>query len=241
MVTFINTLPKMKNVFPRPEPAYKNIPDWYKKLESFYNVDATPINGHQNITAKRCLAFLDILSSGYILKAPFDIYIDTTEGKEIFEIPKLLKPLVEIGSKEFVGSHNMNQVQGYPFDKDQYIDFLFRINMIWVVKTQPGYSTLYLPLQHHELSPLFPISAIIDSDEYPSNGLMSFLVKKDFKGFINKGTPLMQVVPFKRQDFVSEFIETQEAVDKLNGLLSILMTFFNSGYKKLFWHKKSYR
>jgi hypothetical protein len=240
-VTFINTLPKMKNIFPQPEPSFKNIPNWYKKLESFYEGDPTPENGNQKLTAKRCVAFLDILSSGYILKCPFDIYIDTTEGKQIFDIPAALKPLTDIGSKQFIGSHDIKQVQGYPFDTNQYIEYLFRINMVWVVKTEPGYSTLYLPLQHHEISPLFPISAVIDSDEYPSNGLLSFLVKKDFKGFIAKGTPLVQVIPFKRQDFISEHLETQEEVDKLNYIGAKIRTVFNSGYKKLLWHKKSYR
>jgi hypothetical protein len=240
-VSFISTLPKMKDVFPRPEPASKAIPSWYKKLESFYNSDDTPVNGHQNLTAKRCVAFLDILSSGYIMKAPFDIYIDTTDGKQVFEIPEAMKPLIALGTKQFVGSHDMRQVDGYPFDKDQYIEFLFRVNLVWVVKTEPGYSTLYLQPQHHEVSPLFAISAIIDSDTYPSNGLFSFLVKKDFKGFIYKGTPLVQVIPFKRQDYVSEYIQEQEEYNKIQNIGNLVRSVFNSGYKKFLWHKKSYR
>jgi len=240
-VTFINTFPKMKNVFPEPEPASKHIPTWYKKLESFYNGDSTPINGHQNLTAKRCVAFLDMLSSGYMLRAPFDIYIDTTENKKIFEIPEAMKPLVNLGTKQFVGSHDMRQVEGYPFDKDQYIEHLFRINMIWVVKTEPGFSTLYIQPQHQELSPLSAISAVIDSDTYPSNGLLSFLVKKDFKGYIYKGTPLLQVIPFKRQDFESEYDETRESNNLLQSTLNLVRSVFNSGYKKFLWHKKSYR
>jgi hypothetical protein len=176
-----------------------------------------------------------------MLRAPFDIYIDTTENKKIFEIPEAMKPLVNLGTKQFVGSHDMRQVEGYPFDKDQYIEHLFRINMIWVVKTEPGFSTLYIQPQHQELSPLSAISAVIDSDTYPSNGLLSFLVKKDFKGYIYKGTPLLQVIPFKRQDFESEYDETRESNNLLQSTLNLVRSVFNSGYKKFLWHKKSYR
>lgn len=240
-VKFVNTLPKMVDVFPKPEPASKNIPSWYKKVDSFHNNDSTPINGNQNITVKRCVAFLDMLSSGYIFKAPFDIYIDTTEGKKVFEVPAAMQALIALGTRQLIGSHDLNQVPGYPFDTDQYIEYLFRVNMIWIIQTEPGYSTLYIQPQHQEVTPLYAISAVIDSDTYPSNGLMSFLVKKDFKGIIPKGTPLLQVIPFKREDYESEYVETQEAVEKLQKVGYLIRSVFNSGYKKFMWSKKSYR
>jgi hypothetical protein len=240
-VRFINTLPKMKNIFPEPEPASKNIPLWYKKVESFYNNDSTPNNGNQNLTVKRCVAFLDVLSSGYILKAPFDIYVDTTGDTPTFDVPEAMKALISIGNKALIGTHDLKQVPGYPFDHDQYIEYLFRVNMIWVVETDPGYSTLFINPQHHEVSPFFTISAVIDTDEYPSNGLMSFLVKKNFKGVVAKGTPLMQMIPFKREEYVSEYIQTQEKVSEVTRITLLVRSVFNSGYKKFLWHKKSYR
>jgi hypothetical protein len=240
LVKFINTLPKMVGIFPEPEPASKNIPNWYKNVESFLNNDQTPVNGHQNITVKRCLAFLDILTSGYIIKTPFDIYIDTTDGKSIFDIPEALKPLAELGNKQLIGNHPLEQVPGFPFDKDQYIEYLFRIYPIWVVKTDPGISCLFIQPQHHENSPLFAISAVIDSDGYPSEGLFSFLVKKDFKGFVKKGTPLVQVIPFARKDYVHEIIYSQEDASQVKMLGLKIRSVFNSGYKKYFWKKKNY-
>jgi hypothetical protein len=240
-VKFINTLPKMKNVFPEPEPSSKNIPSWYKKVESFYDNDPTPNNGNQQLTVKRCVAFLDVLSSGYILKAPFDIYVDTTQESPKFDVPEAMKALVSIGNKAFLGAHDLKQVPGYPFDHDQYVEYLFRVNMIWVVETDPGYSALFINPQHHDVTPFFAISAIIDTDTYPSNGLMSFLVKKNFKGVVPKGTPLMQVIPFKREEYISEYIETKEKVSEVNRITLFVRSVFNSGYKKFLWHKKSYR
>ncbi len=239
-VRFVSTMPKSPGIFPEPEAAYRHIPSWYKNLESFYNNDSTPQNGHQNITAKRCVAFLDMLSTGYFLLAPFDIYIDTTDGKQTFEIPPGILTLQSTGMKQFIGSHDMRQVSGYPFDKNIFIDYLFRVHPIWIVQTDPGVSCMFIQPQHHEESPLYAVSAVIDTDGYPSDGLLSFLVKKDFKGYIKKGTPLVQVIPFKRQDYESEIVINQEEYGKTKLASLKIRTVFNSGYKKYFWKKKKY-
>lgn len=239
-ISFILTMPKNIDTFPEPEPAAKNIPSWYKKIESFYGNDSTPVNGVQQITVKRCVAFLDMLSSGYMIKAPFDIYIDTTDGKQEFVIPQAMQGLQDIGRTAFTGTHSMKQIEGYPIDLDTYIEHLFRVNPIWVIKTEPGVSCLFIQPQHQELSPLYAVSGIIDTDGYPSEGLLSFLVKKDFKGYVKRGTPLVQVIPFERKNFESEIVINQEEVAKVKQIVLRIRTVFNSGYKKMFWHKKVY-
>jgi hypothetical protein len=182
-----------------------------------------------------------MLSSGYIIKTPFDIYIDTTGDTPQFDIPETMKVFVSLGNKALTGSHDLKQVAGYPFDNDKYIEYLFRVNVVWTVETDPGYSTLFIQPQHQEVSPLFAISAIIDTDTYPSDGLMSFLVKKNFKGVLPKGTPLLQIIPFKREEYKSEYIETQEKVSQVKNIGLQVRSVFNSGYKRFLWHKKSYR
>jgi hypothetical protein len=237
---FISTMPKNIDLFPEPVPAFKEIPSWYKKVDSFYNKDNTPVGGNQKLTVKRCVAFLDILSSGYMLKAPFDIYIDTTEGKRDFQIPQAMESFNALGLKPMIGNHEMKQLEGYPIDTDKYIEFIFRINPIWIIEGEAGVSALFMQPQHQEISPLYAISAIIDIDTYPSDGLLSFLVKKDFKGYVQRGTPIAQVIPFKRQEFVSEIIRSQEEYNRIRQIAHKVRTMFNSGYKKLMWHKKSY-
>lgn len=237
---FISTMPKNIDLFPEPVPAFKEIPTWYKKVDSFYNKDSKPYDGTQRLTVKRCVAFLDVLSSGYILKAPFDIYIDTTEGKKEFQIPKAMESFNSLGLKPMISSHEMKQLEGYPIDTDHYIEFIFRINPIWIVEGDAGVSALFMQPPHQEVSPLFAISAIIDIDTYPSDGMLSFLVKKDFKGYLLRGTPLVQIMPFKRHEFVSEIVRSQEEYNRIKQIANKVRTMFNSGYKKLMWHKKSY-
>lgn len=239
-ISFISTMPKNVDLFPEPVPAFKEIPSWFKKVMPFYDNDDTPIDGVQRLTVKRCVAFLDMLSSGYIIKAPFDIYIDTTNNQKIFQIPKSLEGFSNLGIKPMIGSHDMKQVEGYPIDRDKYIEHIFRINPIWVASGSSGVSALFIQPQHHEVSPLYAIAAVIDIDGYPSDGLLSFLVKKDFKGYVYKGTPLVQVIPFVRNDFTSEIIRDQSENDRVKSITNKVRTMFNSGYRKLMWKKKSY-
>ena len=48
------------------------------------------------------------------------------------------------------------------------------------------------------------IPGVIDTDTYPSDGFLSFFVPKNFKGIIKQGTPFIQVIPIKREKFVSK-------------------------------------
>ena len=120
-ISFVSTMPKTVDLFPEPVPAFKEIPSWFKKILPFYNNDDTPIDGVQRLTVKRCVAFLDMLSSGYIIKTPFDIYIDTTDGNKIFDIPKSLQAFNNSVIKPMNIAHNIKQLEGYPINKEQYI------------------------------------------------------------------------------------------------------------------------
>jgi hypothetical protein len=43
-----------------------------------------------------------------------------------------------------------------------------------------------------------------------------------------------------RQNFVSEIIRDQKETDNIKAIVAKVRSFFNSGYKKLMWQKKSY-
>ena len=84
------------------------------------------------------------------------------------------------------------------------------------------------------------VSAIIDTDTLLSDGLFSFFVDKGFKGTIKKGTPLVQVFPFKRDDWVADFnkdFDFNIIVEQRKKVRSL----FTGGYKKFYWHKKNYK
>jgi len=237
LITFNNTYPKLINVFPEPESATKHIPEWYKKQPAYFDNDRSVYNGTQKLTVKKCTAFFDVISSGYMFLAPCDIFIDTTVSPPVFDIPQQLKTL----TNPLLGAHSAEQVSHYPLDLDNNINTILRINMVWVASTSPGTSCLFIDPQHKDKSPLKAISAIIDTDLFYSDGNFSFIVEKNFKGVIKRGTPLVQIVPFKRYDWQHNINNNFSVAKDLTPQRIKVRSIFNGGYKKYFWNKKEYK
>jgi hypothetical protein len=108
----------------------------------------------------------------------------------------------------------------------------------WTIKTPPGYSCLVThPFGYNNL-PFHSFSGIVDSDRFHADINTPFTLKKNFSGVIPKGTPMMQIIPFKRENWESKILKgTPFEVEKN---YTILMTKFHSGYKKFFRDKKTY-
>lgn len=232
-ISFNYLYPKMIDVFPAPIPMSKNIPQWYKDQPSYIVQENQPVDG---VTIKGCQAIFDMITTGYLLLCPVDIEIDTTENNKIFKISEEYKNL----RPPLIGDHDMKQISHYPFNNNFFTDYLFRVKMAWVVGTEKGYSCLFMEPQHQDYIPLHAVSAIIDTDTLLSDGLFSFFVDKGFKGTIKKGTPLVQVFPFKRDDWVADFnkdFDFNIIVEQRKKVRSL----FTGGYKKFYWHKKNYK
>jgi hypothetical protein len=69
-----------------------------------------------------------------------------------------------------------------------------------------------------------------------------FLKLRDpnFEGMIPAGTPLVQVIPFKRESWISSLGGEPEK-KKYNSDLHKFMTVFFDRYKKFWWVKKDYK
>jgi len=75
----------------------------------------------------------------------------------------------------------------------------------WAVELPKGYSALYIqPMNRYEL-PFETTSGIIDSDKVNLFGTVPFFIAKDFEGTLPKGTPFLQIIPFKRENWKSEY------------------------------------
>lgn len=226
----------MADVFPLPEPGTKNIPQWYKDQPAIHDGDKKIYDGSLRLTVKKCQAFFDAMSLGYILKVPVDIYIDTTDGKFEVELPSEMRRF----KNEIISHHSTEQVSHMAFDKDIYCDMILRIHPTWMVNTDEGYSTLFMNPIHQADSPLNAVEAIVDTDKFWSDGHLSFLIKKNFKGFIKQGSPLVQVFPFKREEWEME-VDKDFDPEKTNNQRRIVRSTFQNGYRLKFWQKKIFK
>jgi len=175
-----------------PLPAKKYIPDWFKETPKFINTDKEDIIEHMG-TFKACMPFTDSLLSGYIFELWQDINIIQDE-----EMPRINW---KDNSVPVFAARDSNLSGNMPIPIGHH-DIHFVLRHPLYIKTPPGYSVLITqPLNRNDL-PFTALSAIIDCDKEPFfPGNYSMFLRKDFSGVIKAGTPLLQIIPFKRDDW----------------------------------------
>jgi hypothetical protein len=232
-IEFVPIEKNINSVIDPPSPAYKNIPNWYRESSSFITDEKIPINydGGTNHTIKKCMPLLDSMTSGYMFTLPSDIYVLDEEKHNGMRI--------SWGSFEktvVFGDHSNDQLQKYP--KTNGYDEIFKWGFWWVIRTPPGYSCLITHPRHRRDLPFVTLDAIVDTDSLTSPILFPFLLDKNFSGKINKGTPIAQIFPFKRDSWKSEYKDFDESL-MLKDIKS--KSIIGDMYKKMFWKKKVYK
>jgi hypothetical protein len=111
----------------------------------------------------------------------------------------------------------------------------------WSAKTDPGYSAIFTNPFHRDLSPFFAISGFVDTDNFISDGHFSFLVKKNFKGVIKQGTPIVQIIPVQREDWYMEMVDPKTSNEEVFNQRLSLRSVFRNAYKEKMRVKKEYK
>jgi hypothetical protein len=222
-------------VVPPPKPARLYIPDWYKKIPAFDTktpkIDET---GTANRTLKTCMPFADGMTAGYIQETWMDISIqyevlENGEGRLQYNYPS--QPAI------------MKMRETFPNIKlgDEFYPFEFTFHPAWVPELPKGWSMLYTHPVNQLNLPFQMLTGIVDNDgfthsEQGSN--MPFYIKKSFTGIIPKGTPIVQMIPIKREAWESS-INPYSEHDQIKKTF-VARQYFWGGYKKLYWNKKEY-
>ena len=225
-ITFTNTSDFLD--IEKPEPASKFIPEWYKNMESYLNGKKIPTDsGMTKATIKKCIPVFDAITAGYIITLPAEIHVSIKDGQQYFQWSSL----------NLVQFHPIIQAPEHPLRKPH--DYPKWMNP-WAIKTPKGYSTLFVQPFHRE-SVFTILPGIVDTDTYTAPVNFPFVINDPtFEGYIPKGTPIAQVIPFKREDWEIEFGSEKELKENLN-ILQQLQTKFFDRYKSMFWHRKEYK
>lgn len=234
IVTFVPKTKYADAYIPHPELAIKNIPDWYRTHQK-YTGDGFVLqkNGTVNETVKKCMAIFDAMTAGYLLKFPVDIFIDASGKRIVYNQALQEEPGI-------ISMHTPDQVKGLPFDREIYMDEVFRVHPQWMIKTEQGHSSMFFHPMFHEDLPFKTISGVIDTDGFISDGAFSILIKKGFKGTIKKGTPLIQVIPFKREEYEIKIGKFEEYESEINRQRMLVRSKFQDGYRDEIWERKKY-
>jgi hypothetical protein len=227
-----------------PIPIKLNIPEWYKKLQHNQN----------NQTIKGCMPFLDTLTSGYLLKMPQDFSIihnvdnkETGEKDSFFQFGlKNWGPLLaykNINLNSFADLHKTYQLEGSSYiEKNKNLNF-YKILNPWKIKTPKGYSCLFVPPLNNTDDRFSIIPGIVDTDTFPNEVNFPIVINGDkypvLDSIIKKGTPYVQIIPFKR-DHWKMVIKPRVEKESLNSRLFYNLRILNI-YKDRYWKKKIWK
>lgn len=215
--------PDFKDLLDLPSPAKKEISQWYRSHPQYISGDKLKFERHGvNLGVKSCIPFLDIMTSGYIIKLHCDILID--EDRNIFWKHQI-QPISARPEDTF---KNIPSVPGFE-----------KFSQVWEVlfdfKLPKGYSAIVTqPFNKFDLH-TYTTSAIVDADFGVPGGQIPFAIEKDFTGIIEAGTPIIQIIPFKREDWKMNFSEGKSSFKVWNDKRKIV-----GWYKHNVWQKKRF-
>jgi hypothetical protein len=187
----------------KPYPAVKTLPKWFLDMDP-YSDRSNPNfpndgklhfrNRDANATFKKCVPLLDGMSFGYIIPLWADVMVEQENS-----MPKIYwKTKLGIFSMHAESSQNITPPPGYQ-------NIVYKYHNCWIPQTPKGYSCLITsPIGHNDL-PFRAIPAVIDTDRSTLETVFPMWVKEGFEGIVEKGTPMVQIIPFKRDDWTSTF------------------------------------
>jgi hypothetical protein len=181
-----------------PIPAIKEIPEWYKKMSPLRRlININNLDQPMDFTVKKCIPILDAFTTGYYLVTKYDSHwsIDK-EGNHQCQCDA---KLVDGGLKP-ITMHPYEQIRDIELG-GIYNEYAYKFSNPYVIKTPPGYSCIFTH-PFNQISPFLTLTGVVDTDMHPLAVQFPFLMLKDYEGTIKRGTPIVQIIPFKRDDWV---------------------------------------
>jgi hypothetical protein len=173
-------------VIAEPVAAKTVLPNWFVKLPPVYKERLT--SSDNGITIKRCMPFLDAMMMGWIIPLAASVRLDVRDGGKTvtagWEFDKIM-----------VSHHHAYQAAGNPLEPRPPCKF----HNYWTISTPKGWSCLLVPPLNRSEPRFQVLCGVVDTDTYQSPVHFPFMATAaDGVHEIEKGTPLVQVIPFPR-------------------------------------------
>jgi hypothetical protein len=212
-----------------PKPAVKEVPEWYKNTPEYTDKQGKkiPKDGGTPHTIKKCIPVFDAITTGYILYTQVDVQV-TRENN---------LPYYTWASQDVISFHPIEQAPLHPARNEAPYP---KWNNPYAITTPPGYSVLFTAPMHRK-SVFTILDGVVDTDTYKAPVNFPFVLNDvNWEGIIPAGTPVAQVIPFKREPWKHKIGHEKEI--KEQGLITAkLKTLLFNSYKKQFWQRKEYK
>lgn len=183
--------PALDGKIPAPLRASKCTPNWFRNLPR--EMGMKDAHGLPGLTARACLPLADVMSWGWVIPLPVDIFaeVDPETGAIQFSWP-------EDAPFQPMDMHHPGQIgadKPGPFFGQSVMKFLNP----WRVTLPAGWSASFLhPINHMEL-PFRAFNGSVDCDALDVPVNVPFLWTGNGTNFhLPAGTPMVQVVPYER-------------------------------------------
>lgn len=175
-----------EGVIPSPVRAKTALPDWFRRLPAINEAEVSPTNS--GITVKRCMPFLDAMGAGWVIGLAATVRMEISdEGRR-----------VDCGwdfDRTMASNHGSHQVAGNPREPLPPCKF----HNYWTIRTPPGWSCLFVPPLNRPNGIFEVVAGIVDTDTYHSEIHFPFFATgKDGLHVLERGFPIVQVIPFRR-------------------------------------------
>jgi hypothetical protein len=207
--------PELEEVLPRPIPAVRGLPEWFKTMPQ---KALSTVTLDEQFTVKKCPPFIDAMTYGFLVPLVADIRVENGTFTWDRDVPGGALTHYPRSPIDF---HDASQVVGTPFFADDR--FVIKFNNFWTIELPEGYSLLVThPFNRQDL-PFVTLTGLIDADRYVDN-FIHFPAQwrdADFNGVLAKGTPVAQCIPIRREVWEPRFEQISgEAVQRLHDTAS---------------------
>lgn len=211
------------------KPAKNYIPEWYKNIKG-HNKNNLKFEDGKHLpilNIKSCMPFFDSFTTGYIVELTQDLYVEIKNGGPYIHWKTQPDPI----NTRNVGENIIPIPHGFA-------DTHFVWKYPHALNAKQGYSAIIThPLNRHDL-PFISLTGIIDIDILVGEGNIPFFIKEGFEGLIPKGTPILQIIPFKRESWK---INKDDSIIEKNNKENINKSRSMIGwYKNNRWQKKEF-
>ena len=180
-------------------------PDWWKKLKIFQAV-----RGRRTQTIRACPAMHDWLKSGWYILANRDIEVLVGQDRE------------GLSNENFITRDHTNSGYNSPSHPseqfDNAFDYIkntkghvkdaFKMRNPWNIITPDGYTCFYLDPFLFQNNHFAVWQGIIDTDKFNTNqdnSQIIFYPKVEHSFVIPEGTPLVQIIPYRREEWTATY------------------------------------
>ena len=247
-IEFYAAATKINALLP-PVPAQQAMPEWWFKASGTVDKGQKDIGFPDGGTFKKCQPFTDAMRMGYIIPLWQDLSYGHANDSEddpdiIINWGRGMYPYADTdpsrsGEMESpVGTRNWDgwkEIKGV--EEGIYPNASFSFSYPWIIRTPPGYSCYFTSPANDEDPRIRLFTGVVHTDTYFNQVNFFFGIRKGapLTGIMKKGMPLVQVIPFKREEWTLTTNTIEMDSPEFNHHMNVIYemsTHIEGGYKK---------